>query len=161
MRKAPLLYLSGTVYAVLLLWVLLYSNYVRKTADFGKDEGTEEFSLDLEEKLRLFDDKKKVNRYFFKYALPCTISPTDRVIICFWICFLGSVIILQYYIFTWAKNDLVPVTEWVHAHGATTLDLIIPDVPIEVNPTPTKLNKRKIQESCTTTYISHKQAGLR
>ena len=89
MRKAPLLYLSGTVYAVLLLWVLLYSNYVRKTADFGKDEGTEEFSLDLEEKLRLFDDKKKVNRYFF----------------------LGSVIILQYYIFTWAKNDLVPVTE--------------------------------------------------
>ena len=61
MRKVPLLYLSGTVYAILLLWTLHYCNYIGKNADSGEDGGSEKFSLNLEENLRVIDDKKQVN----------------------------------------------------------------------------------------------------
>merc|ERR1719369_1855277 len=60
MRYVPLLYLSGTVYAVILLWILHYSTYVVKTADYGKEGETEELSFNLEENLKLIDDKKQI-----------------------------------------------------------------------------------------------------
>jgi len=60
MRYVPLLYLAGTVYAVILLWTLHYSSYVVKTADYGKEGETEELSFNLEENLKLIDDKKQI-----------------------------------------------------------------------------------------------------
>ena len=70
MRKVPLLYLSGTVYAILLLWTLHYCNYIGKNADSGEDGGNEDFSFNLEENLRLIDDKKQVKWILFSNILP-------------------------------------------------------------------------------------------
>ena len=59
MRKVPLLYIFGTLYGIVILWTL---HYVSKTKNLEETE--EEFSLELEENLKLIDDKDQVESLY-------------------------------------------------------------------------------------------------